>query len=148
MSYPTDEDLRARHEVLDSNKPFPIRPILGRIIIELEETKEVVSEAGIIARLDSAKAGKKNEGRDRIGKVVAIDAAFYSSPRNAPHLDGLQAPRPTLSPPDFGVGDRLFFASSWVGEPFEWEGKLYHVLEGEDAALLLSEDANLEAVTR
>ena len=127
---------------------FPIRPILGRIIIELEETSEVLSESGLVVRLDSIKAAKKEEGRDRVGRVVAIDLPFYSSPRNAPHLDGLQAPRPTLSPPDFKVGDRLFFASSWVGEPFDYEGKLYHVLEGEDAAALLDNDAKVEALTR
>ena len=127
---------------------FPIRPILGRIIIELEETSEVVSESGLIVRLDSVKADKKEEGRDRVGRVVAIDLPFYSSPRNAAHNDGLGAPRPAMDAPDFAVGDRVFFAVSWAGEPFTWEGKTYHVLEGEDAALMLSDDATIEALAR
>jgi len=128
--------------------PFPIRPILGRIIIEIEETKEVESESGLVVRLDSKRAEKIGEGRDRVGKVVAIDKDFYSSPRNAAHHDGVGAPREYMSPPSFEVGDRVFFQVSWAGEPFEWEGRLYHVLEGEDAALLLSKDANVEAMSR
>lgn len=142
----SDAQLRAR--IASHLAPFPIRPVLGRIIIEIEEAGEEESASGLIVRLDSGRADEKEEGRDRVGRVVAIDHAFYDSPRNAPHIDGMGAPRERLDPPDFKVGDRVFFAVSWAGESFEWEGKRYHVLEGEDAALLLSPDANLKALTR
>lgn len=129
-------------------KKFPVRPILGRVIIEIEEQGEEISEYGIIETLDSDRAASKNEGKNRVGVVVAFDEGFYSSARNKDHLDGLGAPREEQCAPNVKMGDRVFFAVSWAGESFYYEGKKYHVLEGEDAAAVILPCVKVEATTR
>ena len=127
---------------------FPVRPVLGRVILRIEKTGEKVSASGIVTSLDSSQGAKKRDGLDRVGVVVAFDEAFYSSPRNAPHRDGLGAYRGEMTRPDIEIGDRVFFQVSWAGEPFVFEGVDYHVLEGEDAAALVPEGVSVEPATR
>lgn len=132
---------------------FPIRPVLGRVIIKLETSGEKISEAGIITTLDSDRTTQRREGLDRVGVVVAFDSEFYDSERNASYQepgnqDGPGAYVQKQNKPDIKIGDRIFFAVSWAGDSFEWEGSKYHVLEGEDAALLVSAGVEIEAATR
>lgn len=132
---------------------FPIRPVLGRVIIKIETTGEAVSDGGIIISLDSDRGEAQREGTDRVGVVMAIDEDFYNSPRNAAYTepsteDGPGAYIERKTRPDVQLGDRVFFQVSWAGEEFTYEGELYHVLEGEDAAAFVPDGVTVEAATR
>jgi co-chaperonin GroES (HSP10) len=148
----SDEMLRTRIKA-GMAKPFPIRPIRGRVIIKIETSGEKVSESGIIVSLDSDREAESQEGLDRVGVVVAFDEEFYDSPRNASYQeagneDGPGAFVQKQNKPSIELGDRIFFQTSWVGEGFKFEGEQYHCLEGEDAAAFIPDGVVIEAAKR
>lgn len=109
---------------------FPLRPILGRVIVKLDPIGEKVGKSGIIVHLDSKRSAQQRGGMNRTGTVVALHEGHRNSARG------------------IGVGDRVFFQTSWQGEGWEYEGEHFHTLEGYDVALVMDTDTDLEAVSR
>lgn len=109
---------------------FPIRPILGRVIVRVDELGEVVSDSGIIVALDSRRSLQQRRGTNRIATIVAMDSKHKDCPK------------------DVKIGDRMFFQNSWQGESWEWENETYHTLEGDDVSMVIEDDGvKVEAVT-
>ena len=117
---------------------FPVRPILGRVIIKRDKLEEVTTESGIIIHLESDGSDQQRGGTNRVGVVVAFDAAFYDSLKNTKHE----------TCPDISIGDRVFFSASWIGEPFEFDGEEFYTLEGDDVAAHCPEGVVVEAHSR
>lgn len=107
-----------------TNDKFPVRPILGRIIIEVEDPSAMTLSGNLHLPHATVRGQRLDTLKGCVGTVVAID-------ENDP-------------PNGVSVGDRVAVATGWVGDVFERDGLHYRTVEGEDCAMHVEPDAHIE----
>ncbi len=107
-----------------TNDKFAVRPILGRIIIEVEDP-ELMTLSGKLHLPHATVRGQRLDSmKGCVGRIVAIDE---SKP-----------------PDDVNVGDRVAVATGWLGDVFTRDGKHYRTVEGDDCSLHAEQDVHIE----